>query len=64
MRALDRLQDELNGISEGITGQSDRLAMIDKAIRDYETGGTTTPGLGGGRQGILLWGGSGSWSAP
>jgi len=48
LRALDRLQEELNGTSEGITGQSDRLAMIDKAIRDYETGGTTTPGLGGG----------------
>src|SRR6266487_5249530 len=47
LRALDRLQDELNGTSEGITSRSDRLAMIDKAIRDYETGGTTTPGLGG-----------------
>src|SRR5207253_2687550 len=49
LRSLDRLQDELNGTSEAITGQSDRQAMIDKAIRDYETGGTTTPGLGGGR---------------
>src|SRR5438093_8134402 len=54
LRALDRLQEELNGTSEGITGQSDRLAMIDKAIRDYETGGMTTPGLGGGHSGDSL----------
>jgi polysaccharide chain length determinant protein (PEP-CTERM system associated) len=47
LRALDRIQGELNSTNESIQALTDRVALIDKAIRDYETTGATTPGVGG-----------------
>jgi len=46
LRALDRLQSDVTVESESINSLTDRVGLIDKAIRDYETSGTTTPGLG------------------
>jgi polysaccharide biosynthesis transport protein len=38
LRALDRIQSELIGTNESIQSLSERIGLIDKAIRDYEHG--------------------------
>lgn len=43
LRALDRLQSELNATNENAQRQSDRLTIIEKAIQEYERFGTTNP---------------------
>ncbi len=48
LRQLDRLQEELSNTNESIQTLTDRIGLIEKAIRDYETTGATTAGLGGG----------------
>ncbi|WP_447603627.1 GumC family protein [Nitrospira sp. Nam80] len=45
LRALDRLQSELNAGNETIRRTSDRLALVDKAIQEYQRTGTTNPAL-------------------
>ncbi len=45
LRALDRLQSDLNAVNESIQRFSDRLALIEKGIQDYQTFGTTSPTL-------------------
>ena len=47
LRALDRIQGELSSANESIQTLTDRIGLIDKAIQDYETSGTATPGIGG-----------------
>jgi capsular exopolysaccharide synthesis family protein len=48
LRGLDRIQSDIGATTEAIQTLSDRIALHEKAIRDYETTGATTPGLGGG----------------
>jgi polysaccharide chain length determinant protein (PEP-CTERM system associated) len=43
LRALDRLQNDLNATNENIQRQTDRLAMLDNAIQEYERFGTKNP---------------------
>ncbi len=45
LRALDRLHDQLNLVNENIHRQSDRLALLDNAIRKYLEFGLTIPAL-------------------
>jgi polysaccharide chain length determinant protein (PEP-CTERM system associated) len=45
LRALDRLQSELNAGAETIRRTADRLALVDKAIQEYQRTGTTNPAL-------------------
>ncbi|MCE3223314.1 MAG: putative Lipopolysaccharide biosynthesis protein [Nitrospira sp.] len=45
LRALDRLQSELNVGSDGIRRTSDRLALVDKAIQEYQRTGLANPTL-------------------
>ena len=45
LRALDRLQSDRTAISEGLGRLNDRLGMVDKAMKEYETTGATSPGL-------------------
>jgi polysaccharide biosynthesis transport protein len=45
LRALDRLQGDLNATNENVQRQTDRLAMIEKAIHEYERFGTKNPVL-------------------
>jgi succinoglycan biosynthesis transport protein ExoP len=47
LRALDRLQSELNAGNEAIRRNSDRLALVDKAIQEYQRTGTANPALVG-----------------
>ncbi|MBS0182675.1 MAG: AAA family ATPase [Nitrospira sp.] len=42
LRALDRLQAELNSTDDLLHGQSDRLSRVEKSIMEYETSGGTT----------------------
>ena len=35
LRALDRLELEINSVNESLQRQSDRLAMLDKAVQDF-----------------------------
>lgn len=48
LRALDRLQIEITAGNEGIQRLSDRLALVDKAIQDYQRFGRTTLALASG----------------
>ena len=41
LRALDRLQVDLNATDELIHGQTDKLSLIEKSIKEYEASGTT-----------------------
>jgi succinoglycan biosynthesis transport protein ExoP len=41
LRALDRLQAELNTTEDLLHGQADRLNRVEKAIKEYEAGGST-----------------------
>ena len=43
LRALDRLQLQLLNHNEALSNRNDRLAMIEKAIKEYETTGTLSP---------------------
>lgn len=52
LRALDRLQSDLNSTHESIQRHSDRLVMIDKAIQEYERFGTKSQVLAVGPAGI------------
>lgn len=45
LRALDRLQSDLNATNENVQRQTDRVAMIDKSIQEYERFGTKNPML-------------------
>ncbi len=45
LRALDRLHDDLNMVSESIHRQSDRLALLESAIQKYLEFGVTVPAL-------------------
>jgi polysaccharide chain length determinant protein (PEP-CTERM system associated) len=49
LRALDRLQDDLQSANESIHRLSDRLAMVEKGIKDYERFGSTNLSLLAGR---------------
>lgn len=48
MRALDRLQMEITTGNESMQRLSDRLALVDKAIQDYQRFGRTTLALASG----------------
>lgn len=43
LRALDRLQLQLLNHNETLASRNDRLAMIEKAIKEYETNGIFSP---------------------
>ena len=45
LRALDRLHDDLNLVSESIHRQSDRLVMVENALQKYLEFGVTIPAL-------------------
>jgi len=45
LRALDRLQSDRTAITEGLGRLNDRLGMVEKAMKEYETTGATNPGL-------------------
>ena len=47
LRSLDRIQEASTGTTEAIQTLTERIGLIDKAIRDYEATGQTTPGVGG-----------------
>jgi succinoglycan biosynthesis transport protein ExoP len=49
LRALDRLQNDLETTNESIRRLSDRLALVDKGIKDYERFGSTNMALLAGR---------------
>ena len=46
LRALDRLQLDLNATDELFHKQTDRLSLVEKSIKEYEAGGTTQAGIG------------------
>jgi len=46
LRTLDRLQSELQLVSEGVKRHSDKLATVEKAIYDYRTYGRLNPVFG------------------
>jgi polysaccharide chain length determinant protein (PEP-CTERM system associated) len=43
LRAVDRLEIELNAVNDGIQRQSDKLAMLDSAMQDYRIYGRQIP---------------------
>jgi capsular exopolysaccharide synthesis family protein len=45
LRALDRLDIEINTINDNIQRQSDKLAMLDSAMQDYRLYGRQVPSL-------------------
>jgi succinoglycan biosynthesis transport protein ExoP len=45
LRALDRLHDDLNLVSESIHRQTDRLVMVENALQKYLEFGVTIPAL-------------------
>lgn len=47
LRALDRLQIQLLSHNESLSNRNDRLAMIEKAIKEYETTGTVSQDVAG-----------------
>lgn len=44
LRALDRLQVDLNATDELFNKQSDRLSLVEKSIKEYESSGSTQTG--------------------
>src|SRR5690242_7342406 len=46
LRALDRLQLDLNATDEQFHKQTDRLSLVEKSIKEYEAGGTTQNTIG------------------
>jgi polysaccharide biosynthesis transport protein len=47
LRALDRLQMDLNASDELLNKQTDKLSLIEKSIREYEASGITQNAVGG-----------------
>ena len=45
LRALDRLEIEINTVNESIQRQSDKLAMLDSAMHEYRLYGRQIPSL-------------------
>jgi polysaccharide biosynthesis transport protein len=45
LRALDRLQSDRTAITEGVSRLNDRLGMVEKAMKEYEATGVTSPGV-------------------
>ena len=45
LRALDRLEIEINTVNENIQRQSDKLAMLDNAMHEYRLYGRQIPSL-------------------
>jgi polysaccharide chain length determinant protein (PEP-CTERM system associated) len=45
LRALDRLEIDINTVNEGIQRQSDKLAMLDSAMHEYRLYGRQIPSL-------------------
>lgn len=45
LRALDRLQSDRTAITEALSRLNDRLGMVEKAMKEYETTGVTSPGV-------------------
>jgi len=45
-RVLDRLENEINSVNENIQRHSDRLALLDKAVEEYQLYGWKTPAFG------------------
>ncbi len=45
LRALDRLQSDRTAITEGLSRLNDRLGMVEKAMKEYEATGVTSPGV-------------------
>jgi polysaccharide chain length determinant protein (PEP-CTERM system associated) len=45
LRALDRLQSDRTAITEGVSRLNDRLGMVEKAMKEYEATGITSPGV-------------------
>jgi polysaccharide biosynthesis transport protein len=45
LRALDRLEIDINTVNEGIQRQSDKLAMLDSALHEYRLYGRQIPSL-------------------
>jgi polysaccharide chain length determinant protein (PEP-CTERM system associated) len=43
LRALDRLQSDINAVNEGLQRHSDRLVMLDKAVQEYRLYGRQNP---------------------
>jgi polysaccharide chain length determinant protein (PEP-CTERM system associated) len=43
MRMLDRLQSDINSVNENIQRQSDKLAMVEKAMQEYRLYGRQNP---------------------
>ena len=48
LRALDRLQTEITAVTESTQRLSDRLALVQKAIQEYQQFGRTNPTLASG----------------
>jgi polysaccharide chain length determinant protein (PEP-CTERM system associated) len=46
LRALDRLQSDLNATDELLHKQTDRLGLVEKSIKEYETSGATQSAIG------------------
>src|SRR5690349_18468844 len=46
LRALDRLQLDLNATDELLHKQTDRLSLVEKSIKEYEASGSTQAGIG------------------
>lgn len=46
LRALDRLQSDLNATDELFHKQTDRLSLVEKSIKEYESNGSTQTGIG------------------
>jgi polysaccharide biosynthesis transport protein len=46
LRALDRLQLDLNATDELLHRQTDRLSLVEKSIKEYETSGSTQAEIG------------------
>ena len=42
-RSLDRLESEINSVNENIQRHSDKLAMLDKAVQEYQVYGRQNP---------------------
>ncbi len=42
-RSLDRLENEINSVNENIQRHSDKLAMLDKAVQEYQVYGRQNP---------------------
>jgi len=46
LRALDRLENEINSVNENMQRHSDRLALLNKAVEEYQLYGWKNPAFG------------------